>query len=171
MNAEEIKKLIPLYLEKELEPNEYQLVKDALAQDSELRQYAQELQSAWDSLGDLDPIKPSPNFVSNFWTELSAQDTSVNIFGRIRQYLYNRRVAPVFAGICGILLLSIVVLKGPLLGGNTDIREFSQLSIDDIEILENIELVENLEIIEDIEFLEDLDVINEMEDLELSYAT
>ena len=170
MKPEDIKQLIPLYLEEELEPQDYQLVKDALAQDAALRQYAQELQSAWDSLDELEEVKPSPNFVSNFWTELSAREAPVNIFGRIRQYLYNNRVAPVFAGICGILLLSIVLLKGPFLGSNTDIREFSQLTMDEIEILENIELVENLEIIEDLDFLEDLDVIDEMEKLELSYA-
>lgn len=172
MTHDEIKKLIPLYIENELEPNEMKEVASFLDKNPELKDYARQLQQSWDILGDIDEVQPSESYISNFWTKLSLEKSPLEKFlSRASDLFKIQKFKPVYAMMCVIVLVSVFSLKLNKNANNAQTVEIAKLSVEEIEIFENYELAENLEIIEDIEFLEDLEVIEELEEFEISYAT
>lgn len=172
MSDKDIKKLIPLYLEGELEDAQNKAVRRAMASDPELKRYADELQASWDLLGDVQDIEPSANYVSNFWTRLSMETSWVQkVFEAVGIRGYNGRVAAVFGCACVILLVGVLTVKPFLTSPPTSVETLVALVDDDLEMLEHIELVEYLDLFEEIEFLEEMDLIDEMDTMDISRAT
>lgn len=151
MNRDEIRQLLPLYIEGELEPSLMEEVKGVLSQDFELQKEASALQQSWEMLDEWEGIEPKANYVSRFWTRLSSEESWLDKFKRVMDM---KRLVPTLATACIVILVAAVVLQQyqpqPVVE-----QELAQLSSDDLELLENLELIEDIEFLEEIEFIEE----------------
>lgn len=163
MDCQEIKKLIPIYLDKELEPKESQQVKEHLSACSACQKEFEAFAESWAMLGELDEIRPQPGFVGRFWTKLAEEQSwQERILEVVKGGLLKQRLVPVLVTACLVVIVgSFSLYHYWQIQGTNQI--LSSLSDEDLAMVENMELVENLDIIEEIDFLEDLDVIENLD--------
>ena len=153
MNKDEIRQLLPLYIEGELEPALADQVKSAVNADAELQQHVRELQGSWEMLDQWDGVEPQANYVSKFWTRLSAEE---KWYEPMIRFIQQPRLVPVFATAMIVILVSTAVIQY----GQHEQKLVQKQQVEE-DIIQNLELVENYEIIEEIEFFEELDFIDE----------
>ena len=166
MKCHAIQKLIPLYQDGELEPQQYQSVKGHLADCLSCQKELKALEETWAMLDELEGIEPQPGFVGRFWTNLSLQETwSEKLRRRIQEGMPNKQWVPAFATACVVLIVGSFAYHNYDQFRGTD-QLLAQLSEDELEMVQNIELVENFDLIEDIEFFEDLNFITNLDVLE-----
>lgn len=166
MNCAQVKKLIPVYLDGELEGEEIRQVKDHLAGCPNCREELQAFEKSWAMLEEWKDIEPPPGYVSRFWTAVSQRKTWQERMSRyIQEGLVKIRLTPVAAAVCVVVLAGLFALRN-----YWQIQELNQFlgssNEADWEMVENIELAENLDIIEDMDLLEDLEIIENLEMLE-----
>ncbi|OGX37716.1 MAG: hypothetical protein A3G91_01930 [Omnitrophica WOR_2 bacterium RIFCSPLOWO2_12_FULL_50_9] len=179
MRCVEIKKLIPVYLDGESDPQETMAVKEHLASCAACQKELHALERSWKMLGEWQNIEPSPGYVSRFWTRVSLQRPWRERVARGIQEslegLRRKRLAPVFAAVCVLVFTGIFSLRN-----YWQMREAQDLAAnlnqEELEMVfdhpslgaaEDIELAENFDIIQDIDFFEDLEVIENADSLEL----
>jgi len=163
MNCQTIQKLIPIYLDKELNLVEMKQVKEHIADCVICQKELAVYEASWSMLDELEDIQPSPNYVSRFWTELSSQKKWYERMGdAIKENVLQKRWVPVLATACVMVIVSVVVLQNySQEKGSSEI--LAGLEKIDMEMVEDMELAENLDIIEDLEFWEDWEVIENLD--------
>lgn len=169
MRCDQIKKLLPVYLDGALESQETQSVKDHLASCVACQKEREALERSWAMLGQWQKIDPAPGYVSRFWTRVSLEPSwRERVAGGIREAVEGvrrKRLAPVFAAACVLMIAGIFSLRNYL--QMREARELlSSLSQEELEMAEDIELAENFEIIENLDVLEDLEIIENLDSLE-----
>ena len=163
MKCEDIKKFIPIYLDKELEPKESQIVKDHLAVCPGCRQECEAYERSWHLLGELEDIQPEPNYIGRFWTKLAQRQTwSEKLREAVSAGSLNKQLAPAVVMACLILLVVGISINRNIQVGATN-QMLAQMNEEELIFVENIELAENLDVIEEIDFLEDLDLIESLD--------
>ena len=166
MDCHAIEKLIPLYIDEELDSQEYQSVKAHLAGCPICQKELQAFEKSWAMLDDLEGIEPEPGFVGRFWTRLSLEQSwHEQFWNRIRELLFNKRLMPALATICTIIIIGTFTLHNYLQIRGTD-QVLANLSNDDFDMVQNIELAENFDLIQEIEFFEDFNIIMNLDALE-----
>lgn len=166
MDCQEIKKLIPVYLDKELEPQESQQVREHLSGCPVCQKELEAFEESWAMLGELDEVRPEPGFVGRFWTRLALEQSwQERISEAVRNGLFQKRLVPALATACIVVIVGSFALNNYFRIQNTD-QMLSDLSREDLAMVENIELAENLDLIEEMDFLEDLDIIENLDILE-----
>lgn len=166
MDCQEIKKLIPVYLDKELEPQESQQVREHLSGCPACQKELEAFEESWAMLGELDEVRPEPGFVGRFWTRLALEQSwQERISEAVRNGLFQKRLIPALATACIVVIVGSFALNNYFRIQNTD-QMLSDLSREDLAMVENIELAENLDLIEEMDFLEDLDIIENLDILE-----
>ena len=120
-------------------------------------------EESWAMLGELDEIRPEPGFVGRFWTGLSLEQSwQEKVSEAIRNGLFKRRLAPVLATACIVMIVGSVALRSYFQIRNTN-QILAHLSQEDMIVVENIDLAENLDLIEEMDFLEDFDIIEALD--------
>ncbi|MCK5013849.1 MAG: zf-HC2 domain-containing protein [Candidatus Omnitrophica bacterium] len=166
MDCQGIRKLIPIYLDKELEPQESQQVREHLSGCPECQKEFGAFEESWAMLGELSDIRPEPGFVGRFWTRLALEQSwKEKVLGAVSNGLIKRRLVPVLVTACIVVITGSFVLHNYFRIQTTD-QMLSSLSQEDLAMVENIELAENLELIEEMDFFEDLDIIENLDALE-----
>ena len=168
MNCAQVKKLIPVYLDGELEGDEIRLVKEHLAACPACQQEMRAFEKSWEMLDTWEDIEPTPGYVSRFWSTVSQQRPWQEKLSRfVRERLLNRRLTPALATACVVVLVGLFALRI-----YWQVQESQNLLVDlseeELEMVENMELVENFDILENMEFLEDLEIIENLDALESS---
>lgn len=166
MNCAEIKKMIPVYLDGEMEPQQKQMVKEHLSSCPVCMKELLAFEKSWEMLGAWKDIGPAHGYVSRFWTEVSLQrpwhEKIIRGFGVI---LGKKQLAPVYAAVCVLLITGILSLRN-----YWQVREAQELVAslgqEELEMVEDIELAEDFDIIQEMDFLEDLEVIENLDSLE-----
>lgn len=168
MKCAKIQKLIPPYLEEELQPNESKLVTEHLKGCALCQKEKALFAQAWDLLPAWEDIQPSSDYISRFWTELSLREPwYARAWNQVKALLVEprRRWAPALAALCLIAAVSILTFHN-----YRQIEEpealLAGLNATDLEMMEYMELAENYEMLENLEFLEDLDIIEDLDTLE-----
>ena len=168
MNCQEIKKLIPLFLEDGLDASEVQLVRGHLSTCLDCQKEKELYERSWDVLEKWEDIELTPGFVSRFWTELSVRTPwHEKVMVACKESLSSKRFAP------ALVTLSIVIIVGILSFRNYsfNVQEtnnlLATLSPEEVEMVEHMELAQNFEIIEYIELLEDMDVLEDLDILDV----
>ncbi len=163
MKCQDIKKLIPEYLEKDLQPKQNQMVAQHLMDCQVCQHELETVKKAWAVLTQLPSLEPSPNYISRFWTELSLRQQPWH--EKVFEYLPQRRFAPALATACLVVIMGLFAVKNYLYISESE-KALSDLSQDDLEMVEFVDLAENYDIIEEIEFLEDLEIIENLDTLD-----
>ena len=168
MDCQEIKKLIPVYLDDELEAAEKQQVSDHLRVCADCRAEAQAIEKSWELLAEIVEIEPDPNYRTRFWRSVDARKPWYAKIGPYFQPVFlQRRWVPALAGAAIVVMVSVFainqfLLKPPLPTVLTELKDT------ELEMIANIDLVEVYEIIQDMDFFSDLDVIENMNGRETS---
>lgn len=146
MNCSKIKKLLPVFLDGELEHEKEELVRQHLSTCSECGLEAKLVSKTWGLLDKLETIEPSKEARAKFWEKVASEelDKSPNIFSW-NKFLF--KWSPVM--VAAVLLVFSFFYK--------DYLPTSQ----DKEIIKNIEVLENLEILENLDLLTNLPVVTE----------
>ena len=146
MNCPKIKKLLPVFLDGELEYEKEELVRQHLSTCSECSSEAKLIANTWNLMDNLETIEPSKEARAKFWKKVASEELnkSPNIFPWNRLLF---RWAPIT--VAAVLLLFSLFFK--------DYLPTSQ----DKEIIKNIEMLENLEILENLDLLTNLPVVTE----------
>lgn len=166
MDCREIRKLISVYLDGELQPHESQAVKDHVNGCPDCRKELKAFEESWGMLAETEDIEPQPGFVGRFWTRLALEQSwHEKILREVRKSLLKRRLAPVFMTICVIVLIGGFSVHNYFQIKDTN-RILAGLSEDDLAMVQNIELAENFDFIREIDFFEDLDIIENLDVLE-----
>ena len=168
MDCSEIKKLIPIYLDGELEADEHQRVQSHLDTCAECNKEAHAIQSAWEMAGELEDIQPDPTFKTRFWARVAEQTSwHEKFWNDIRTLFFNRRLVPALAAAGLILCVSLVATYKYIQTSqpNGFMAEFSDA---DLDMVDNIDLAENFDLIRDIDLISDLEIIENLNDRDAS---
>ncbi len=166
MDCRAIKKMIPIYLDGELQPQENQSVKDHLAGCPACQRELEAFNESWDMLGELGDIEPQPGFVGRFWTRLSCEQSWQERFWQgLSESFSKRRLVPALATACVVVIVGSFALRNYFQVRQTN-QMLAELNEEDFAMVENIELAENFDLIQEMDFLEDLDIIAGLDILE-----
>lgn len=167
MKCQDIKKLIPEYIENDLQPKQNHIVAEHLLDCQVCRHEVETMKKTWGLLTQLPGLEPNPNYISRFWTELSLrqQPWHEKALETILGYLPQRRLAPALATACLVLIMGLFAVKNYLYISKSE-EALANLNQDDLEMVEFVDLAENYDIIEEIEFLEDLEIIENLDTLD-----
>ena len=146
MNCSKIKKLLPVFLDGELEYKKEELVRQHLSTCSECSSEAKLIANTWNLMDNLETIEPSKEARAKFWEKVVSEelDKAPNIFSW-NKFLF--KWSPVM--VAAMLLVFSLFYKHYL--------PTSQ----DKEIIKNIEMLENLEVLENLDLLTNLPAVTE----------
>ncbi len=167
MNCPSIQKLIPLYLDQQLAPEQFKLVKAHLTNCPDCQQEVDLYNRSWELLNNIKEIEPSPDYVSRFWTEVS------HLRAWYEKYL---PALPPWAQpgwrLSVVFSFGLVIVTTFFIWKNFDLYQLdaklAKLDPQEMEVVENIELAQNFEVIEEMELLEDFDLLVDCEFLKSS---
>jgi hypothetical protein len=166
MDCEHIKKLIPRYIENDLQPDDLKWVKDHLSDCKTCQKQAVSTQQAWHLLGEIHAIEPNPNYVSRFWTTVSTQSPWYEelIMG-VKHYMADRRFVPAMVTACLFILVGTISLN-IYQQNEVSQQQLAGINQEDADLQEDLELVDNLDLLEDLDIYETLVEIDDL-DLEI----
>ncbi|MBT8372647.1 MAG: zf-HC2 domain-containing protein [Deltaproteobacteria bacterium] len=168
MNCRQIKELIPVYLDGELEDYKRSQVEAHLRDCVSCRKAVGEMETAWGMLGELADIEPDPNYMARFWAKASDPSSWYEkIIQQARGLFLQRRWVPALAATCIIIILAGVTMHSHLQTPEADTM-VANLSEVDLDMVELIDIVENYDIIREIEFFSDLEIIENLDEFESS---
>ena len=162
MQCDEIKKLLPSFLDDELESEERTNIQVHLSSCVNCQNELKAYRRSWELLKQWPDVEPQLGYVSRFWTQLAHEHTPwyqealVSIYSFVRQ----KRFLPVFAAVSVFLIVGAFSL--PIFVSDSTNGHWTNFSSEDLELCENLDFAENLSIIEDLEFFEDMDVIEQI---------
>lgn len=173
MECHTIKKCLPIYLDGELSSAEAARVKQHLDVCSDCLAEYELCKQTWDICDMVPKIEPRADFVSQFWTRLSNEQTPLEkLFAGLKNIFTFKKpaMAFVFSAVAIIIFMSafnLYQLRGAsgqrsLVVKNNDYQERQQTQwgkdIVAIELVEDIEIIDNLDFFEDMDMLEQFDV-------------
>src|SRR3989338_1374732 len=156
--CQKIRKLIPLFLEEQLNPAETQFVKNHLETCGLCRTELKLHEKAWQMISDYKDIKPQPGYESRFCTRLATEEPRKESFVAGLQRLFQKkRLSAAFAVISIIIIISF--LSRTIYFNQQEANAMLAMSPEEIEFVDNIELAANFDIIENLDLLEDLETL------------
>ncbi|HBG61797.1 MAG: hypothetical protein A2Y03_02495 [Omnitrophica WOR_2 bacterium GWF2_38_59] len=166
MDCKRLKSQIYEYLDNELKADDLQHVTEHLSTCAECQKMYEEIKKNWDALGVLPKVEPSPNYMSQFWSEVATRQSIVEkISERSRQMFLTWKMVPVYVSLC--IAISVFSIRN-YVEFDQSRRIMAEMSQDEIEMVEYIELAENYELIDEIEFFEDFEIIQNMDELKVT---
>jgi len=163
MDCQAIVKMIPLYMDRELQPTEMQQVREHLSGCAACQKEFEAFEASWALLGELEEVQPEPGFIGRFWTRLSFEQTwQEKLAQALKGDFFKRRLVPVLVAVCLVVVVGAVSLRHYARTRKTK-QIMAGLTQDDLAVVEYIELAENFDVIQEIDFLEDMEAIEQME--------
>lgn len=165
MRCDQVKKIIPVYMDGELGREETRLVKEHITSCAACCREIEAFEQSWAMLGEWKDIPPRSGYISRFWTRVSQELSWRERIGKaVKEGLQNRLPAPAFVTACLIIIVGILASRYYSHIRDTD-QMLAGLREDELEMVENIELAENFELIEDMDFFEDMEIIENLDSL------
>lgn len=170
MTCEDIKLLISPFLDHELEDAENKQVTEHLSACLHCRKELALLQETWEILDENEQLKPSADYISQFWTKLAQEQTwQEKIISQFKQFAFRPRLLPA-ASMVFVLLIVGGFLVQTYTQQQSDPVELSVIDPLEMDIIENVESIDDYDVIADMDFYENFDLIEEIEVLELTKA-
>ena len=109
MDCHEIKKVIPLYLDHELNAADYQQVEAHLLNCSDCRSEARAIEQSWDLLGEIKAVEPDSNYLVRFWQSVDAHTPwYAKVNKNVQAVFLQRRWVPALAGALIVVLFGVL---------------------------------------------------------------
>jgi predicted anti-sigma-YlaC factor YlaD len=169
MNCTDIRHLLPVYLDGELEESEQRRVKAHLDGCEACRREADIIGKSWEMLGEMDEIEPNPFYVSRFFARVAERRPwHAKWVDVLKGLLALRRLLPIMAAAGLVVLIGISVTQMQQRTAEDARLATTQFNGVDPELFESIEIADNFELINELEFLSDMEIIQELELIEAS---
>jgi predicted anti-sigma-YlaC factor YlaD len=166
MDCHEIKKLIPLYLDHELNATDYQKVEAHLLNCADCRSEARAIEQSWDLLGEIKAVEPDPNYLVRFWQSVDAQmPWYAKLYKNVQAVFPQRRWIPALAGGVMVVLISTIATVQYLQKPQA-VDVLTELNEAEMEMVANIDLAEHFEVIHELDFFSDFEIIENLSGLE-----
>jgi len=112
MNCQEIKKLIPIYLDGELQHQESHSVREHLTGCPACQKELEAFEASWAMLGEAEDIEPQPGFVGRFWTRLALEQSwCEKVLGGLRENVRKKSLAPALVTACVVMIVGSLALR------------------------------------------------------------
>ena len=165
MDCDEVKKLIPLYLDHVLSDADDQQVEAHLQNCPDCRREARAIEKSWDLLGEIKAVAPDPGYMARFWQSVDEQTPRyTKIYQDVLAVFQQRRWVPALAGALIVVLISTIALVQYLQKPNA-VAVLAELDEAELEMVANIDLAEHYEIIHELDFFTDFDIIENLNGL------
>ena len=159
MNCQNVKKIIPIFLDRELAADEQIFMEAHLKSCAACQKEVELYRRSWEMLKDVPQIQPEPAYVSRFWTRLAQEKTwHERLALNIREGLLKRNLVPAFVALCLLVAAGLFSVTNYFRIQDTE-QILAEMSEEEVELVENIELAQDFEIIADLELLEDLEIL------------
>ena len=160
MKCHKIRRLIPDFLEVQLNSKIHREISEHLQSCKDCAKEKILYEQSWQLIGQWQDIKPEPGFKTRFWSRVINQTETktaphINIFRLPRPVSLALVTAATIVIIITIALPNYLRLRGPEI-------LVSKMNEEEIILVENIDLVENLEVIQAIDFLENMEIIENL---------
>jgi len=165
MDCREIKKMLPVFLDGELESVLENTVADHLRTCPQCRREAEELQKAWDLLGELEPIEPDPFYRTRFWARVAEQEPwPRRVWESMRHFFGGRYRLPALAAAAVLLVVSVFAVQR--YQQSRQIAPVAEIGAADLELVQNLDLAENYDLIQQLDWIADLEIIENLDQLQ-----
>ncbi|MFQ5963387.1 MAG: anti-sigma factor family protein [Candidatus Scalinduaceae bacterium] len=162
MDCQSIQKLIPVYLDAQLEAQELRKVKEHLNDCPHCQKEMVRFEKSWDLLSKWEDVEPEPGYISRFWERLSLERPWYERFLlNLKDIFTVRKPAFVWATVSMVIIVCILTFSNYLINLKTD-NMLASMNPQDLELLGELELVQNIDIIENIDWLEDWEIIENL---------
>ncbi|MBU3912228.1 MAG: zf-HC2 domain-containing protein [Candidatus Omnitrophica bacterium] len=156
MNCKDIKQMFFVYIDGELEAEKERIVVDHIASCEKCRVQLYEYKRSWEMLGTLEPIEPTPGYISRFWTALSYRlPWYEKILEGIRNLFLPRRVVYRVA-LALIVLIAVYVSVDKYTNVLRTRTLLVNMSEEEWEVVENYDLIANLDLLESLKGIENI---------------
>jgi predicted anti-sigma-YlaC factor YlaD len=166
MDCQKIQKLIPLYLDSELEDRQLQTIRKHLKDCPHCQRELTLFEKSWDLLSEWEDIEPVPGYKSRFWSRLSSERAWYEqLLLNIKEFfaMKKRSLALVTASVA--IILCVLTFSNYLMKIKTN-KTLTAMNPQDLELLAELELAQDFDIIENIDWLEDWEVIEDLDRIE-----
>jgi len=168
MDCQKIQKLIPIYLDQQLETAKHRQVEAHLLGCPDCRREARAIEQSWDLLGEIETLKPDPNYIARFWHSVDAQmPWHAKIFKNVQAVFLQRHWAPALAAAV-IVVLVITLATVQYLQNPIEPAVLAELDESELEMIADIDLAEHYEIIRELDFFSDFEIIENLNGFEAS---
>lgn len=150
MDCKKIRQMFSDYIDEMLEDKKQETFKGHIASCERCRKDLAEYQVSWKMLDAGEPIEPSPDYVSQFWTELSRKPSGYKvILDWIRNILLPRRMVYKFVLVSATLIAVYISVFNYV--DNSKMRTLLiNMSDEELEMIENFDLIANLDLFENV---------------------
>lgn len=163
MPCAQYKKLIPLYMDHQLEAEKRQGLDKHLSACLSCQKEVRAYQQMWELLGDDQEISPQPGFVSRFWTKLALEEsTEKSLWDKIKEAIGSRRLAYRVATVCMIFIMVGIYLPH-YYQQKVTLNTLSSMNESELEMVEDVDFAQHLDVLEDLELYEDFDIIQRIQ--------
>lgn len=159
MECPEIIKLIPLFLDDAVEGDQRTDIQVHLSSCPNCQNELRAFRRSWDALKQGPVLEPDPDYVSRFWTNLSARTPlHRKAWGLLDRFVLVPRLVPVWATAFVLIVVSVFVVRNYSQIQETEMV-LTSLPAEEVELIDNIELAENYDVIRQLDILEDMDAV------------
>ncbi len=163
MTCEKIQKLLTIYLDNDLQPNDNHIVRTHLLSCQACQNEAKALEKTWALLGEIPEIEPSPNYISRFYTKLSFEKSLYGQFlEKARRFIKSRIFVPSLVAMLAVIVVGVLTFANYQRFEDAN-RTMASIKDDDVQMLEQLELAQHFDVLEEMDFLEDADVIQQLD--------
>lgn len=168
MECQDIKNMLASFLSGEMADSQADEVRQHLIHCDDCQCEMDAYQQTWEMLEQWTDEEPAPGYVSRFWkraaTERSWWEKFHDAFGDL---LTMKRLVPAVSVFCALLIIGTLTLRTSQIHQTEAM--LTDLTLEEIEFVENLELAENLELLEKLEVLEGMEILDDMSlDMHLS---
>lgn len=156
MKCAEFKDHLSEYMDGELVLAVRKACEDHLAACPDCRKAYQNLRAVWQELDHLPEVKPSPGFVSEFWTRVASQTTKKDPWAQVLSFFSFKYQMGFAALVLGALIVVSVV--------NIQRAGHGSIASVDLEFIQNIELAEHFDDINEMDELRDAELIQVLDE-------
>jgi len=166
MDCQKIQKLIPLYLDSDLEDRQLQTIKEHLKECPHCQRERDFFEKSWDLLSEWEDIEPNPGYKFRFWTRLSSERAWYEQpLLNIKEFFATKKRLLTWATVSVVIIVCVLTFSNYPMTIDTD-NTLTAMEPQDLELLAELELAQNLDIIENIDWLEDWEIIEDLDTTE-----
>ncbi len=166
MDCQKIQKLIPLYLDANLEDRESQTVREHLKDCPHCQNELDLFEKSWDLLSKWEDVEPDPGYTSRFWTRLSSERAwHEQLLVNFKEFFAMKKRPLAWATASVAAIVCALTFSNYLMTFKTN-NKLAVMNPQELELLAELELVQDLDIIENIDWLEDWEVIEDFDTTE-----
>lgn len=166
MNCKKVQKLIPVYMDAQLEDKELRTVREHLKDCPHCQKELDLFEKSWELLSNWKDVEPSPGYINRFWARLSLERPWYEqLLLNLKEVFVMKKKTLAWGAVSMVIIVCVLTFSNYILTLKTN-NKLAVMNPQDLELLAELEFVQNLDIIEDIDWLEDWEIIENLDTID-----